>query len=513
MTLRTRLTLGLIVLAAAGLVATDVASYMSLRGFLVGRIDDSLTSAFRSLTTELPVGKTQGVSPATITTYEGGVIPGDCVQVRQLEGALISSRCLKQYGQATFPPAPRYPRHLGLPAAPSPLAGSKVRFFTVAAVRGGERYRVRASIEKGQPNYALLIATPLTGVDGTLHRLLVIELIVTTVVLLALGGLALWLVRLGLKPLVAIGDTARAIAGGDYSRRIEHADERTEIGRLGQLLNTMLGQIESAFQAREASELKLRRFVADASHELRTPVQAIRAYADLLSRAAAAGPEDLDRSIAGVRQASERMSTLVDELFLLAHLDEGRPLAREPVELDDVVAEAVELARALEPGRPVGVETVPTSVLGDRSRLRQLVDNLLANARAHTPPETPVAVGLTHAGGNAVLRVSDRGPGIGPESLPHVFERFYRADDAHARGGTGSGLGLAIVLALAEAHGGSAVVSSRRGEGATFTVTLPLAAPGHPTEPEQAGREDAEPVGSRTLRNAGNPQALANRDG
>src|SRR5579864_300126 len=227
MTLRTRLTLGLILLAAAGLVATDVASYMSLRGFLIGRLDDSLNGAFRAVTTELPVGKTQGVNPATITTYEGGVIPGDCVQVRQLNGQVISSRCLKQYGQATFPPRPQYPRRLDLPAAPRPRAGSEVRYFTVPAVRGGGHYRVRSSIEKGQPNYALLIATPLEGVDGTLHRLLVIELVVTTVVLLAIGTLALWLVGLGLRPLVAIGETAKAIARGDISRRIEQADDRT----------------------------------------------------------------------------------------------------------------------------------------------------------------------------------------------------------------------------------------------------------------------------------------------
>jgi len=505
MSLRTRLTLGLILLAAAGLVATDVASYMSLRGFLIGRLDDSLNGAFHSLTTELPVGKTQGVNPATITTYEGGVIPGDCVQVRQLNGQVISSRCLKQYQQATFPPMPQYPRRLGLPAAPSPRAGSEVRYFTVRAVRGGGHYRIRSSIEKGQPNYALLIATPLGGVDGTLHRLLLIELVVTTVVLLALGALGLWFVGVGLKPLVAIGDTAKAIARGDFSRRVEQADERTEIGRLGALLNTMLGQIEAAFQAQEASELKLRRFVADASHELRTPVQAVRAYADLLSRAAAAGPDDLEHSIDGVRQASERMSALVDDLFLLAHLDEGRPLAREPVAFDEVVAEAVELAKALEPERPIRVAAVQSAVLGDRSRLRQLVDNLLANVRSHTPPDAPVELSLTQAGTNAVLRITDHGPGLDADSLGHVFERFYRAEGAQARTGGGSGLGLAIVLALAEAHGGTATVSSREGAGATFTIALPLA----PVEPAAEPALAAEPVAAQTLRNAGSPQALA----
>ena len=327
--------------------------------------------------------------------------------------------------------------------------------------------------------------TPLTGVDSTLHRLLVIELLVSAGVLLALAVLGLWVVRLGLRPLEEIGRTATAIAGGDLSRRVEQVDEKTEIGRLGRVLNTMLGQIEAAFQtreaaleAREASELKLRRFVADASHELRTPVAAVRAYAELFSRGAAERPDDLERSMLGLKQASERMSALVDELFLLAHLDEGRALARDVENLESVVAEAVEMAKALEPERPFSVKTRGTVVIGDRSRLRQLVDNLLANVRAHTPPATPVSVSLDHDGANAVLRVSDSGPGIDHDSLPHVFERFYRADVSHTRAGGGSGLGLAIVAALAEAHGGSATVSSEPGEGATFTITLPLATTG-----------------------------------
>jgi two-component system OmpR family sensor kinase len=350
-----------------------------------------------------------------------------------------------------------------------------VSYFTVAAVSGGGHYRVRSSIEQGQPDYVLLIATPLTGAEGTLHRLFLIELVVTGAVLAVLAGLALWLVGLGLRPLVAMGETAKAITQGDLSRRVEQVDEKTEIGRLGVLLNTMLSQIEAAFQAREASETKLRRFVADASHELRTPVTAIRAYAELFSRGAAERPEDIERSMQGVRLASERMSALVDDLFLLAHLDEGRPLAQEAVDLDAVVADAVEFAQGLDPDRPVTVETRETIVIGDRSRLRQLVDNLLANVRAHTPPPAPVRVRLAHAGERAVLSVSDSGPGIDEESLPHVFERFYRSEVSLARAQGGSGLGLAIVQALAEAHGGTAAVSSRPGRGATFTITLPLA--------------------------------------
>ena len=290
-------------------------------------------------------------------------------------------------------------------------------------------------------------------------------------------------------------------------------DEKTEIGRLGETLNTMLGQIESALQASEASELKLRRFVADASHELRTPVAAVRAYAELLSRGAAEQPDDLERTVLGVQQASERMSALVEELFLLAHLDEGRPLAQEPVDLETVVVQAIEVARALEPDRPLNVETRHTVVVGDRSRLRQLVDNLLANVRAHTPPAAPVRISLTHAGTDAVLRVSDSGPGIDPVSLPHVFERFYRAESSHARPGGGSGLGLAIVAALAEAHGGSATVTSEPEKGATFTIRLPLAnvdsdepAAGTPRDAADQGRIPPVPAGS--LRGAGKAQVF-----
>jgi two-component system OmpR family sensor kinase len=508
MTLRARLTIGLIALATVGLVTTDVVSYTSLRSFLVHRVDDSLASAFHSLTTELPVAKTQGVTPTSITTYEGGIVPGFCVQLRQLDNHVLSSRCLPQSTQRSFPPAPRYPAYMALPREQSGGAGAAVRYFTVPAVSGVGHYRVVSSIEHGHPDYVLLLATPLAGAEGTLHRLFLIELVVTAVLLALLGGLGLWVVGLGLRPLAAIGETATAIAGGDLSRRVEQADDRTEIGRLGRVLNTMLGQIEAAFQAREASEQKLRRFLADASHELRTPVAAVRAYTELLSLGAAARREDFERSLRGLEQASERMSTLVDELFLLAHLDEGRPLAREEVDLENVVAQAVEVAKALEPERPFTVDTQPTQVLGDEGRLRQLVDNLLANVRAHTPAGTPVDVTLEHDGREAVLHVSDSGPGIPRESLPHVFERFYRGEAAPARPGGGSGLGLAIVAAVAAAHGGAATARSEPGAGATFTITLPLAstaldeAPGPPAEL-------ADPVS--TLRNAGSLQSFLNR--
>jgi two-component system OmpR family sensor kinase len=320
----------------------------------------------------------------------------------------------------------------------------------------------------------LVIAAPLHDVDSTLNRLLWIEILVTALVLAGIVVLGLWVVRLSLRPLDAIAATAAAIAGGQLSRRIERADDRTEVGRLGASLNAMLAQIESAFRAREASERKLRRFVADASHELRTPLAAVRAYAELFTRGAASRPADLARSMKGISRESERMSLLVEDLLLLARLDEGRPLEQEPVALDEVVGEAVETARTLDPHRPLAVDLQEAAVIGDRDRLRQIVDNLLSNVRAHTPPETPVRVSVSRVNGNARVTVADSGPGLTPEQSEHVFERFYRTDASRTRASGGVGLGLSIVSAVAEAHGGGVAVESAAGEGASFHIDLPL---------------------------------------
>jgi len=271
-----------------------------------------------------------------------------------------------------------------------------------------------------------------------------------------------------------IEKTAEAIAEGDLTQRVEHDEPRTEVGRLGLSLNAMLAQIESAFKAREASERKLRRFIADASHELRTPLAAVRAYAELFSRGADTHPDDLARSMSGITRESERMSLLVDELLLLARLDEGRPLARAPVQLEELVADAVDSARAVDPERPIELDAEPLVVLGDHDRLRQSVDNLLSNVRAHTPPAAPVHVSVAQANGNALIEVSDSGPGLTEQDLERVFERFYRADASRARASGGVGLGLAIVAAVADAHGGSVAVRSDDGQGATFTIALPL---------------------------------------
>jgi two-component system OmpR family sensor kinase len=311
-------------------------------------------------------------------------------------------------------------------------------------------------------------------VEATLSRLRLIEGIVAGAVVLGLGCLSWWLVRRGLRPLERIGETAGAIAAGDLSRRVEPATERTEIGRLGLSLNAMLAQIEAAFDERRASEQRLRRFVADASHELRTPLTSIRGYAELFRRGAGSRPEDLAKSMQRIEAEASRMGVLVDDLLLLARLDQGRPLEQQPVDLSKVVSQAVESARVIEPDRPIDLSLNGTaSLIGDEGRLRQVVDNLVDNCRVHTPPGTPVRVKLSTDGDHVVLSVADEGSGLAPEVAGRVFERFYRGDPARSRETGGAGLGLSIVSAIVEAHGGTVTASSSDGTGATFEVRLP----------------------------------------
>jgi two-component system OmpR family sensor kinase len=466
LSLRARLVLGLIALALVGLAAANVATYTSLRSFLFDRTDKSLDAAHHGVEQSLygggPGGRGRGPGPQ-----------GTYVELRTLGGQVLRQSFIHSFADDTVKPGPKLPKTIVLPAASDDEA-DRVTHFTADAEEGGGRYRIRAAIEWQAPDRVLIMGAPLDDVDSTLHRLLLIELLVTALVLGGMAALGLWVVRLGLRPLEAMGATAAAIAAGDLSRRVERADERTEVGRLGRALNAMLEQIETAFRAREASERKLRRFVADASHELRTPLAAVRAYAELFTRGAAARPDDLARSMQGISRESERMSLLVDDLLLLARLDEGRPLERERVDLRKVVAEAVETAQTLERERPIELDAEPAVVVGDKDRLRQIVDNLLANVRAHTPRGTPVHVSVSRRNGTAEVAVADDGPGLADDQVAHVFERFYRADPSRARASGGVGLGLSIVAAVAEAHGGTVSAESAPGRGTTFRIRLPL---------------------------------------
>ena len=493
LSLRARLLLGVFVLAAIGLLAADAATYASLRSFLLDRVDKALETGHAQVEhIAFPQqaqgqGQASGRGPRGQPPGDGGGPPPEGInwyQVRTLTGGVVKSGFLSGGGSA-----PKLPAEIRLPAAGRGPDAERATYFTVSSKNGSTNYRVRASIEPQEPNRIFVIATSLHDVFGTLHRLLLIELVVTIGALAAIAGLGLWVVRLGLRPLREIESTASAIAAGDLSRRVDRAEPKTEVGRLGLSLNAMLAQIESAFKARQASEdrlrrsdQKLRRFVADASHELRTPLAAVRAYAELFSRGAASRPADLARSMSGITREAERMSLLVDDLLLLARLDEGRPLEQKPVELAEVVGEAADAARVVDVDRIVDLDVEPATVIGDRDRLRQLIDNLFANVRAHTPPGTPVTVSLHRMDGKAALSVSDSGPGLTEEEAAQVFERFYRVDRSRTRASGGVGLGLSIVAAVAEAHGGDATALPRPGGGATFLVEIPLAGNGNREE-------------------------------
>jgi two-component system OmpR family sensor kinase len=484
LSLRARLLLGLTAIAAVGLLAADIVTYTALKSFLYNRVDSTLNSVHPGVENVLfggggggPNGRGPGGGNDLNQLF--GSIPGDCIQLRTLRQGVLGQTCIPVFGNPVAP-APKYPAKLSLPATSNSSDGDRVSFLTVPAVSGGHSYRVRASVEARAAISRIRFAAPLNDVESTLHRLFLIELGVTIAILASMIGLGLWTVRLGLRPLEQMAKTADEIAAGDLSRRVEPAESRTEVGRLGLALNSMLEHIEDAVTARdsslralEASERKLRRFVADASHELRTPLAAVRAYAELFTRGAAERPADLERSMKGISRESERMSVLVEDLLLLAHLDEGRPLELQPIELDDVIGEALELERTLEPARPLESALEPLVVAGDRDRLRQVIDNLLSNVRSHTPPDSALAVRLARDNGWAVLSVEDSGPGMDEEQLAHVFERFYRADPSRARSSGGAGLGLAIVAAVVEAHGGKVDAESEPGQGTTFHVRLP----------------------------------------
>lgn len=463
LSLRARLLLGVVVLAGLGLVAADVVTYHELRSYLVGQIDTTLQGDHLGALTILS-------QPGAGCDDFRRLGPDVFVRVETADqsGTVCIDPLGQQPGSGETSAQPKVPDKISLHTVgehgPLGFTTEQLGYLTVPATSGGGQYRLRASREG---NIVLVVGRSLQEVDSTLHRLFLTELFVTLAILGTLVGLGLWVVQLGLRPLRRIEQTAEAITAGDLSLRVADADPQTEVGRVGAALNTMLDHIET-------SDRRLRRFVADASHELRTPLSAVRAYAELFGRGASARPADLERSMSGITRETERMSLLVDDLLLLARLDEGRPLEQEPVDLASVVGEAVDAARVVEPGRPIELSSEPATVTGDGARLRQVLDNLLANARAHTPAGTPVSVDLHRVDGRVELSVADHGPGLTEEQGARVFERFYRADTSRTRASGGTGLGLSIVAAVTEAHGGTAEARPTPGGGVTFVVTLPL---------------------------------------
>ncbi|GAA4217856.1 sensor histidine kinase [Actinocatenispora rupis] len=339
----------------------------------------------------------------------------------------------------------------------------------------------------------VVVAESLAEVDATVRQLELINFFAGIAALAALAIACFWLVRLSLRPVRTIETTAGRIAAGELSQRVPDRGDSTEVGRLGTAVNGMLGRIqtalddraESAAEARRSEE-RMRRFAADASHELRTPITTIRGYAEMYRQQRATMPPDEATRIVGrIEETASRMGGLVDDLLLLAHLDQRRPLARDRVDLTSVAADVALDARALHPDHPVDLIAIgardagPVTVTGDEQRLRQVVSNLVGNALKHTPAGTTIEVGVgTETGptgtSRAVLAVRDGGPGMTEMEAARAFERFYRADPARARAGGGAGLGLAIVGAIVDAHGGTVELTSVAGGGTTVRVTLPM---------------------------------------
>ncbi len=345
--------------------------------------------------------------------------------------------------------------------------------FTVSAQESALRYRAVVRAE-GRGNRTLVLALPLEDVDETIDRLLAIEAMAAAAILATLGLVTFWVLRLGVRPVQQMTAKAKAIGEGDLSQRIPETAPGTEAGELGIALNQMLGRIEESFDERARSEDRLRQFVADASHELRTPVTTIRGYAELYRLGGLSTEHEISEAMRRTEQEATRMGQLVGDLLDLARLDQGRPLNLGPTDVSALAADAVADASAVEPKRPLSLEApAPAIVVGDEALLRQILANLVANARVHTEPDTPITVRVRDEGASVVLEVADRGPGMPPSVASHAFERFYRADPARTRHRGGSGLGLSIVAATVAAHGGTVALETTPGHGTLVRVTLP----------------------------------------
>jgi two-component system OmpR family sensor kinase len=469
-TLRSRLTWGLVVLLAISCAAVGLAAVLAVRGFLTERLDQQLAEA-------------GGRFPASLEHRADEIRPdGDeHADTRRQAPGTFGARLMG--GRVTDAAVVRS----GTDTSVRLSAGDRAALVALpvdgrahdAELSALGDYRVYAC--HGDDGDILVTGLPLDGVDQAVHRL---ELVGAAVFggALAVAGVAgaLW-VRWSLRPLSRVAATAAAVtelplASGEVTlpARAPDADPRSEVGRVATALNRMLGHVEDALSRRHTSQERLRRFAADASHELRTPVASIRGHAELALRHPGPVPAEVTRALERVAAESGRMGEMVDDLLLLARLDAGRPLESDAVDLTRLVLDGVADARAAGPGHRwlLDLPEDPVTVNGDAHRLHQVVANLLANARLHTPDGTKVTVRLEQRGPDAVLTVADDGPGIPGDLRDTLFERFTRADRRRPGAGGGAGLGLSIVAAVVAAHGGTVSAESRPGA-TEFTVRLP----------------------------------------
>jgi two-component system OmpR family sensor kinase len=464
LSLRGRLLIGVISLVVIGLLISDVATYALLQSSLVSRIDSQLISGHNEAVGALGGS---GRGPAPPSQFPTGTV----VELLAMDGSIAEAKVTTTVGSAPSSARPILPKTLpnaGIDTAAPP--------FTVEGISGVTQFRVTDWPENSFGGQFVVLAIPLTPVQSTLSQLLQLEALIAVGVVASTALLALLIIQLGLRPLQRMGGVAADIAAGDLSRRVEPATPKTEIGRLGLALNGMLSQIEAAFAERTQSNQRLRRFIADASHELRTPLTSIRGYSEMLRRGAAESPTDADLARRRIEEESVRMSVLVDDMLLIARLDQGRPLDKKPVDLKLIASDAAADARAVAPQREITLSVNgPVVVDGDDTRLRQVVGNLVRNALVHTPQQSAIEIAVSTVDSVGRISVADHGPGLSSDEMVRIFEPFYRADPSRSRDSGGAGLGLSIVSAVVSAHGGEVHVKETSGGGVTFEVELPLA--------------------------------------
>lgn len=464
--LRGRLLIGVVSLVALGLLVLDVATYTALQGFLVGRIDQQLTTGQSAAVSGL-AGQPEGRGPNPSSAFPTGTV----VQLIGPDGNVLLTKVSTPLGSAPSAARPVLPHSLPKSAMDTPSSP-----FTVSATNGVAQFRITDWPENFYQGDYVVLAIPLIDVQTTLSQLVLLEASISLGIVVATAILALLIIRISLRPLERMGAVAADIAAGDLSRRVEPASSTTEIGRLGLALNGMLSQIEAAFAERTESNRRLRRFVADASHELRTPLTSIRGYSEMLRRGASKSPSDSELARRRIEEESIRMTGLVDDMLVLARLDQGRPLEQAPVDLQAIARDAVADARAVAPQRQISLNAGdPVIVNGDDTRLRQVLGNLVRNAIVHTPQNTSIEIAVSTQDSVGRISVADHGPGLVAEDIQRIFEPFYRADPSRSRDSGGSGLGLSIVSAVVTAHAGRVKVRETDGGGATFEVELPLA--------------------------------------
>ena len=466
--LRNRLTVGVLVLSAFGFAAAGFGAQALLKDYLIHQVDDQLLGVVGSTADRLDragiASDDEEISPLTApaaSTPLSRVPTSISVTVLDPFGNLVGGIG----GDLNSNQITEYVKGL----LPGQVAAFGAKPFTVDAP--GADFRVATAVLPSSLG-SVIVAQSLSEFDKTTHRIGVVFLIIGGLVLLFIAFASRQVIKLSMKPLAKIEATAEKIAAGDLSARLENFEPDTEVGRLSTSLNQMLSRIEQSFAARTESENKLRRFVADASHELRTPLTSIRGFAELHRQGAVPEGEKTRELIARIEKESMRMGSLVEDLLMLARMDQSRELVMADVDLSTLVSEAVSSATAAGPDHPITSDiTHDVHTQGDTDKIYQVITNLLANARAHTPAGTQIHVATFSTADGSFVTVSDNGPGLSSADQAHIFERFYRVDTSRQRSSDdGSGLGLSIVDEVMKSHGGTVSVESELGNGATFTL-------------------------------------------